>query len=494
MKPPVTLIIPPSAFLADERVFVSLGILKVAACLERAHHDVRVLDLSGINNYTDVVTSYMRHNKECRIYGITTTSPQMPAVKQICDVLGGTDGENHIIIGGPHVTMVSAAYKREQKQGVEWRATREWRRLEKLARVLVAGDGEDAIHFAILPDASRFIDGDDPEGAYFLQAEKLHEYPYPARHLVDLTSYKYQIDGEPACSLIMQLGCNYGCVFCGGRLTPSFRRTRIRIADNVISEIRSLYQTYGLKGYFFLDDELNINPRMVNDLRMIGGLQEELGVEFKLRGFIKSNLFTEEQAKVMREVGFRQVLIGFESGSDRILTNIQKKATKAQNTRCMEIAYKYGLKVKALMSIGHAGESEQTITDTHDWLLEVKPFDFDCTVITTYPGTPYHDFAIPDGNIWVYTAKNGDKLYETEMDYSESAKYYKGIPGQGYTSYVHTDYLGREDLVRMRDWVEKDVRNKLNIPFYAVTAGAQFEASMGQLPGYIYRSSQQEQQ
>jgi anaerobic magnesium-protoporphyrin IX monomethyl ester cyclase len=47
---PVCLIIPPSAFLLDERVFVSLGILKVAAVLEQAGHDVEVLDCSGIVN------------------------------------------------------------------------------------------------------------------------------------------------------------------------------------------------------------------------------------------------------------------------------------------------------------------------------------------------------------------------------------------------------------------------------------------------------------
>ena len=41
------------------------------------------------------------------------------------------------------------------------------------------------------------------------------------------------------------------------------------------------------------------------------------------------------------------------------------------------------------MSIGHPGESQETILDTHRWLLAVKPEDFDVTIVTTYPGTPY---------------------------------------------------------------------------------------------------------
>ena len=44
----VCLIIPPSAFLLDERVFVSLGVLKVAASLEAQRYRVNLLDLSGV--------------------------------------------------------------------------------------------------------------------------------------------------------------------------------------------------------------------------------------------------------------------------------------------------------------------------------------------------------------------------------------------------------------------------------------------------------------
>jgi anaerobic magnesium-protoporphyrin IX monomethyl ester cyclase len=44
------LIAPPSAFLPDERVFVSLGVLKGAASLETRNYHVNLLDLSGVEN------------------------------------------------------------------------------------------------------------------------------------------------------------------------------------------------------------------------------------------------------------------------------------------------------------------------------------------------------------------------------------------------------------------------------------------------------------
>jgi radical SAM superfamily enzyme YgiQ (UPF0313 family) len=197
----------------------------------------------------------------------------------------------------------------------------------------------------------------------------------------------------------------------------------------------------------------------------------------------------------MYDAGFRWILTGFESGSPKILENINKKATREDNTSCVEIAHKHGLKVKALMSVGHPGESEQTVFETRDWLLETQPDDFDLTIITCYPGTPYYDLAVPEGQdgVWVYTyPKTGDRLYQLEVDYTKVADYYKGNIDGGYKAYVYTDELSPEDLVALREQVERDVRGKLGIPFNQGAPGITYEHSMGQmgpLPPNILRVS-----
>ena len=56
----IALVIPPSPFLADERVFPSLGILKVASNLEKYGHKVDVVDLSGMKNYKDIISQRNR--------------------------------------------------------------------------------------------------------------------------------------------------------------------------------------------------------------------------------------------------------------------------------------------------------------------------------------------------------------------------------------------------------------------------------------------------
>lgn len=488
----VCLIIPPSAFLLDERVFVSLGILKVAASLEANGYKVNLLDLSGVDNYLDALRTYLRGTAIDVAVGITATTPQMPAVTKIAQTIRSLRPDLRIILGGPHVTLAHSAQKLERKLGRTGRGHKAMASLETSFDVLVSGDGEFAVLAALGASPGKLIDGDDPKGSYWLNDQAFTDSAWPARHLIDLHSYRYRIEGKEATSLIAQLGCPFNCGFCGGRNSKSLRLIRNRSTASVLAEVEHLYRTYGYTGFMFYDDELNVSRTFLEMLNDLCDLQDRLGVEFALRGFVKSELFNAEQAEAMVRAGFRWLLCGFEGANDRILTNIAKRATLEDNTRCVETAKAAGLKVKALMSVGHPGESEETILDVRNWLISMQVDDFDCTIITTYPGTPYYDLATETSpGIWTYVQpKTGDRLHSYEADYSVRADYYKGDPAGGYRSYVYTDYISAVELVKLRDRVEADVRANLRIPFNPGAPALRYEHSMGQgLPEFIHRMS-----
>jgi radical SAM superfamily enzyme YgiQ (UPF0313 family) len=491
----VCLVIPPSLFLLDDRVFMTIGILKVAAVLEERGYRVEMVDLSGIENFEAAIGDHARSSK-AKSFGITATTPQLPAATRVAKAIKAARPDARTILGGPHVTLTNAAYKREQKLGALGRAKRAFDHIAEVFDVLVAGDGEDTITLALSPNVDKLIDADEPKSALFLSSKRLAELPMPARHLLDVSSYHYTIDGVPAVSLIAQLGCPFNCGFCGGRDSPFLRRTRQRPTQNVVEEIAHLHSAYGFRGFMLYDDELNVNPKMVELMREIGKTARRFSTEFRLRGFVKAELFDEAQAEAMYDAGFRWLLCGFESGSPRILRNINKKATREDNDRCMAIAQKHGLKVKALMSIGHPGESEETILETRDWLLRSKPADFDVTIITPYPGSPYYDHATPHvehPRHWTYEIF-GDRLHSIEINYTEVADYYKGDPNGGYRSFVYTDFISTDGLVELRDLVEREVRKDLGIAFNPSAAAIRYEHSMGQfgaaLPPNILRTTE----
>ena len=476
----VGLVIPPSGFLLDERVFPALGILKVAAALEQAQVPVEVLDLSGATDLEAAVVAAVAHRRAApEVYGITATMPQMPAAAAIARIIRRHQPDSRLVLGGPHVTLLRASARQEVQKGVEGRAIRAMRELHARFDVLVCGDGERAILKAIEARPGFLVDGDDPTSTLWLTKADLAAAPLPARHLIDVASYRATIEGVPAMSLIAQLGCPFGCTFCGGRRSPFLRRVRTRPTASVLEEIAHLHQTYGCRAFMFFDDELNVSPAFGDLLQGLCDLQARLGVTFRLRGLLKAELLTDAHAALMYQAGFRQLLVGFESGAERILTNIEKRATIADNTACLERLHRHGMTVKALMSIGHPGESPATLQETKAWLLAVQPDDFDVTIMTVYPGTPYFDDAVltaPDR--WTYTAKSGDRLHAREVDHLVDVNFYKGAP-HNYQAFVSTDTLSAAALVEARDALEDDVRAALRIPYPAGAAAVQFEHSMG---------------
>lgn len=492
MNKRICLVCPPSSFLADERVFPFLGILKVAASYEQQGAEVKVLDLSGIENYVDVVMTFFSDNPEFDFVGLTATSPQILQAFTVAKAI--KDNFNYkLVIGGPHATLSHTAYKREIKKGISnGRASRAVKRLQEVFDILVCGDGESSLEHILKTDTG-VLDFDDRLSPNFMSNKEYTESPFPTRHLIDMNSYNYTIDGVRAYHLLLQMGCPYSCGFCSGRNSPSLRFIRTRTTESALAEMEFLIKHYNARALNLFDDEINVNKEMIPLMYGIADLQQKYGIELKLRGFTKSEIFTEEQAKAMKAAGFKWMLTGFESGDPRILENINKKATLEDNTRCIEIANKYDLKVKALTSIGHPNESHESIFNTQEWLIKMGVNEFDTTVVSCYPGAPYYDDAVLDdstGN-YIYTCKNGDVLYQKEVDFTKDSNSYKGLPNN-YVSYVWTKFLTPEQLVQERDKLEETVRTKLNIPYNLANPARKYEMSYGSsrnMPDWILRST-----
>ncbi len=476
----VTFVIPPSGFLLDERVFPTLGVLKVAAVLEASGMGVDVLDFSGVADWSGQLAQHLS-TSDSNAYGITATMPQMPSAAAIAAQIRSHRPEVRLILGGPHVTLMHTSARQEWSRGTPGRAVRAIADLQALFDVLVCGDGERAIWLALQDQAPALVDADDTTSTLFMTSPMLDAAPLAARHLIDLDSYHYQIDGARAHSVVAQLGCPFGCQFCGGRRSAFLRKIRTRTTQAVLQEIQHLSAQYGTRGVMFFDDELNVNKQFMELLTALRDWQEAEGIELRLRGFLKAELITDEMVAAMYASGFRQVLVGFESGHERILQNIKKIATREDNTRAMELLHAHGMSVKAAMSIGHPGENWDTLEATKQWLIEVAPDEFDVSIITVYPGTPYYDDARESApGFWTFTEpRTGDRLHAVAVDHLTDVSFYKGIPGS-YQSFVFTDYLSQDDLCRSRDRLESEVRDALKIPYPVAPAALQYEHSMGQ--------------
>ena len=87
----------------------------------------------------------------------------------------------------------------------------------------------------------------------------LNELPFPARHLVDISSYNHIIgEGRQFFTIQATRGCPAACSFCDIRKT----KFRIRSPENVVDEIEELAER-GVDDLFFVDDTITIDKKNV---------------------------------------------------------------------------------------------------------------------------------------------------------------------------------------------------------------------------------------
>ena len=145
----ICLITPPSPFLLDERVFMHIGILKVASALESKGYSIDFLDLAGVSNVEGVLKVYTRDNSEVKVFGLTATTPQVPSAFKISKLIKKFVTNSKTILGGTHPSLMHSAMKGEKTPG---RATEDVTTLLENFDIIVCGDGELAIFEALSID------------------------------------------------------------------------------------------------------------------------------------------------------------------------------------------------------------------------------------------------------------------------------------------------------------------------------------------------------
>lgn len=452
----IPLIIPPAPYLTNPKALMPLGILYVAGYIESQKDTCVLIDLGGVDDYVSHTIKELKSLPKFSYVGITATTGQIYYVLKIVKEIRKEFPDVKIIGGGPHFTHACIAHKKNPTRVQKFVDD-----FNQYFDTYVLGDGEKAFYEAMATN-KKVVDATAPSSPSYISTEELVNLPFPARHLLDIKSYQYDFGCKSvvtnnAISLMSQRGCPYGCRFCSSRVDRYSRLIRKSPVDKTIDEVRLLYTTYGYTDFAFYDDELNVHPELNSFLTKFKDIQMELGVEFRFRAFLKSNIVTKNQMKELKNAGMTVAIIGGESGSERMLKNMNKKSTVEQNTKFVDYAKEYGVYAKCIMSLGHPGESDETLQETENWLEKVQLADVNFTIISCLPSSFYYDSAFKrDDGIWVYTVpETKDRLYSFDVDFHSKPNILNGNLDYGYESTVYTDFLKPEDLVKWHSHLER---------------------------------------
>ena len=272
---------------------------------------------------------------------------------------------------------------------------------------VICGQGE----VPITKLAACLRDGSNPiniEGVYsrtsggipqpvFEDRSDFSKYPW---HLVDVESYLRNDPylGKRILNYISSQGCPYQCGYCSEPVSCRSKWTAYP-AERTYEETRGLVEKYGLDGIKFYDANFFINPRRVVDFAQLI-LGNSITMRWGASAHPKGLLRLSEELKLIKRSGLSRLLIGAESGSQKVLDFIKKGCTVNDNLKAAEICKKYDIAAAFTFIVGFPGIDEN-IEETLSLVSEMKKIniDFDIKIhfYSPFPGTNLYPQALIHG-------------------------------------------------------------------------------------------------
>lgn len=226
----------------------------------------------------------------------------------------------------------------------------------------------------------------------FMDLNRIGVLPY---ELIDLSKYPLRKNGFP---LNTSRGCPFACRFCYN-LTYNKRKWRSQEPEKVMESVRHIVKTYGITNFMFqVDDEFFIKRERVEAIcKMM--LAEELNLIWSC--FCRADhlaRFSDEFMQLIHRAGCREMFIGGESGSRRMLKVLNKGIVPEDLINASIKCRKHGISPTISFMTAFPGETQEDREETWrviDRLHESNP-DVKINGIfsySPYPGTPLFEEA-----------------------------------------------------------------------------------------------------
>lgn len=405
-----------SAGLEKMGIAFSLGLMYIAAVLEREGHPVEILDCRVADvppqreggalfvgmPWRDIGAEIARRQPD--IVGITNwASNQIEATVRVARIAKENNGRVLTVVGGTHPTAAPLELLSE----------------EPSVDVVVVGEGENTM----LDIVNRWQAGqaitDIPGTAHRRNGEvvlnparpfitDLDELPYPAYHLMDMEKYlsphtlKYlrprpfwgrSARSPRALAMVTSRGCPFNCVFCAAHLAVG-KRWRPHSRDFILSHIEYVVSKFGVEHIYFVDDNLTLNMDRFDGI--LDGLMERgIRITWEPGNGVRADRLNLVLLEKMKKTGCSSIEVGVESGVQRVLDRIIQKQLHLEDViRLAQMCQQVGIRLGAFYVIGFPGETKQDMKKTVEFAINLKRrygVDINMFIATPFKGTPlYH--------------------------------------------------------------------------------------------------------
>lgn len=190
-------------------------------------------------------------------------------------------------------------------------------------------------------------------------------------------------------------GCPMNCSYCSTAAIEG-RTIRKRSPGKAIEELKSFVEA-GFRQFYFVDNTFNLPASYAKEIcRLI--IHHDLNINWRCI-FYPGNV-DEDLIQLMAEAGCREVSLGFESGCERILKNMNKRFNPEEVRKTSRMLEKHGIRQMGFLMLGGPGETRESVLESLTF-ADSLPLD---TVkvsqgIRIYPYTTLAKIAVDEGRI-----------------------------------------------------------------------------------------------
>ncbi len=234
----------------------------------------------------------------------------------------------------------------------------------------------------------------------------LDELPFVSevyKKYLDIKDYFYAHVSFPTVSIFSSRGCPSKCFYCMYSQVMFGKGYRKRSAKNLYDECVYIKKEFPeVKEILIDDDNFAVDQENV---REFCNLLIENKVDLKWVVQCRVTL-TYKTMVLMRKAGCRLVVVGFESGSQKILDGMHKGITLEQSLAFNKAAKKARMRVHGCFMVGNPGETKETMNETLEFSKKLRLDTVQYFPLIVYPGTEAYKWAKENNYI---TAKSYDQ-------------------------------------------------------------------------------------
>lgn len=207
------------------------------------------------------------------------------------------------------------------------------------------------------------------KGGELVKNEKKVEQNSLVENMVDWSLFKS--DDKEYVNLRTAISCPFTCAFCG--FPENAGKYQTVTPEMVIEELKQLKEyNPSLKSIYFIDDTFNVPKARFKDLLK---LMIKHNLNLSWHSYYRCQFADQESIELMQESGCEGVFLGIESGSDKILANMNKGSKVRHYERGIEQLKEAGITTFGAFITGFPGETEETVRETVQF-IENSGLDF----------------------------------------------------------------------------------------------------------------------